>query len=83
MDLRSLWSDPQGTLVIAPNCHRAFDDCYYLEGACQFQMTSLAAVGGDVSKLKLLDQALLDSPHTQEVGIILYLPLKLIELIFI
>ncbi len=54
--------------MIAPNCHRAFDDCYYLERACQFQMTSLAAAGGDVTKLKLLDQELLDSPHTQEVS---------------
>ncbi len=27
-----------GSLVAVPNCHRAFDDCYYLEQAAEFQV---------------------------------------------
>lgn len=40
---------------MAPTVHLAFDDTYYLEKACQFQMMAMMAVGGDISKLKMID----------------------------
>ena len=50
----------QGTLVVAPTMHLAFDDTVYLERTCMYQLMALNSVGGDKSELAHLDQASLD-----------------------
>ncbi len=65
-DKQVLFMANHGTLVVGPNCHRAFDDCYYLERACQFQMTAMAAVAGDRAKLSVLEDSFMASQATVE-----------------
>eukprot|EP00931_Biecheleriopsis_adriatica_P075335 TRINITY_DN49224_c0_g1_i1.p1 TRINITY_DN49224_c0_g1~~TRINITY_DN49224_c0_g1_i1.p1 ORF type:complete len:307 (+),score=63.32 TRINITY_DN49224_c0_g1_i1:60-923(+) len=46
-----------GVVVIGRNIAEAWDDLYYLERACQIQVKALMAAGGDVSRLKLIDDS--------------------------
>lgn len=45
-----------GILVTGATAAIAFDDAYYLERACMFQMIALAAMGGDESRLSVMDE---------------------------
>lgn len=55
-DNRVLLARNHGIVVWGPNVAEAWDDLYYFEQAAKMQCQALSAVGGDVSKLAIIDE---------------------------
>jgi len=57
-----------GVIVVGRSVAEAWDDLYYLERACQVQVTALMAVGGDVDKLALIDEDIAEKTCEQTLA---------------
>lgn len=62
---RAVFLANHGIVIVGHSVAEAWDDMYYLERACQVQVQALMAVGGDVGKLKLIDDATAEKTYVQ------------------
>jgi len=62
---RAMFCASHGVFVFARTIQEAWSDLYYLERLCEVQVRALSCVGGDVSKLRLIDSEVLCAAQRQ------------------
>ena len=62
---RIIFMGNHGVTCLAPTVDEATTDLYYLEAYSKYQLLAMAAVGGDLSKLRYIDENVVKFTHEQ------------------